>query len=237
MLLTAARFEAELDKHRSADEQAKILRYFKTGDGEYGAGDVFIGVRMGQVFQLAKDFIDMPAGEIEKLMDSAVHEARAGALSIMGKDAARKKTTPARLKDLFDLYVRRHDRINNWDLVDLAAANVVGRYLVDRPRDLLYELARSESLWERRTAITATAHYIKLGDLDDTYRIAEMLMADPEDLIHKATGGWLRAAGVPDLPRLLAFLDDHAAAMPRVMLRYAIEHLSPDERAHYRGSK
>lgn len=233
--LTAARFSEELDQHRSAAELTKIQRYFKTGDGEYGAGDVFIGVRMGTVFQLAKEFIDMPVEEIEKLLESEVHEARAGAMSIMGKDAARKKTGEGRLAELFELYLRRHDRINNWDLVDLAAANVVGGYLEARPRDPLYRLAGSDNLWERRTAITATAHFIKRGDLDDTFRIARILLADKEDLVHKATGGWLRAAGARDRPRLEAFLDQHAAAMPRVMLRYAIEHFSTEQREHYRG--
>jgi 3-methyladenine DNA glycosylase AlkD len=111
----------------------------------------------------------------------------------------------------------------------------VGGYLADRPRDVLYELARSGSLWERRTAIVATSYFIRDGELDDTFAIAELLLRDDEDLIHKAVGGWLREAGKKDRPRLLGFLDEHAAAMPRTMLRYAMEHLDPEQRAHYRG--
>jgi 3-methyladenine DNA glycosylase AlkD len=194
---TAERFVHELGDHQSDEELRKIQRYFKSGDGQYGEGDIFFGVRMGDVFKLAERFVDMPPAEIEHL--------------------------------------RRHDRINNWDLVDLAARDVVGGYLADRPRDLLYELARSESLWERRTAIVATAWFIREGELDETFAIAEVLLGDEEDLIHKAVGGWLREAGKHDRPRLLGFLDEHAAEMPRTMLRYAMEHLDPDQRAHYRS--
>ena len=153
--LSAERFVEALEAHRSPEEAKKYLRYFKSGEGEYGEGDVFIGVRMGQVFALAKEYIDMPPVEIEKLLESPVHEARAGAMSIMDKQGRGKKTPEGRRKELFELYLRRTDRINNWDLVDLGAPYVVGRYLFDKPRDVLYELARSENVWERRTAIVA----------------------------------------------------------------------------------
>lgn len=235
MGVDAERFAQRLREHQSDDELRKIQRYFKTGEGQYGAGDVFMGVRMGQVFALAKEFIEMSPGELEKLLDSPVHEIRAGAMSIMDKQARRKRTPEDRRKELFDLYLRRIDRIDNWDLVDLGAPYVVGGYLFDKPRDVLYELARSDNLWERRTAIVATAYFIKHGDLDDTYAIAVMLLDDDEDLIHKAVGGWLRAAGQKDRARLLAFLDEHAAAMPRTTLRYAIEHLDQQQREHYRA--
>ena len=190
---------------------------------------------MGDVFALAKRYVDMPPGEIEKLLESPLHEVRAGACSIMAKQAARKRTAPERRTELYELYLRRHDRIDNWDLVDLAARDVVGAQLADGPRDKLYELARSDDIWERRTAIVATHHFIRDGDLDDTFRIAELLLGDEEDLIHKPVGGWLREAGKHDRARLLAFLDEHAAAMPRTALRYAIEHLDPELREHYRG--
>jgi DNA alkylation repair enzyme len=135
----------------------KIQRYFKSGEGQYGEGDTFIGVRMGQVFALAKEFIDMPPSEIEKLLESPIHEVRAGGCSIMGKQATSKKTPESRRKELYDLYLRRHDRINNWDLVDLASYKVVGSYLFDfsKPRAVLYKLARSREMWERRTAIVS----------------------------------------------------------------------------------
>ena len=155
-------------------------------------------------------------------------------MSIMAKQFALKKTSEERRGELFELYLRRHDRINNWDLVDLAAWHVIGPWLVDKPRDVLYRLARSDNLWERRTAIYATMAFIRRGQLDDTFALAEMLLDDKEDLIHKATGGMLRAAGL-DRPRLEAFLARHAATMPRTMLRYAIEHFDRERRAHYLG--
>ncbi len=235
--VSAERFVERLEAHRSPEELEKRRRYFKTGEGQYGEGDEFMGVRMGQVFALAKEFIEVPPGEIEKLLESPLHEVRAGALSIMDKQARRKKTPETRRKELFHLYLRRIDRIDNWDLVDVACPYVVGGYLFDKPRDVLYELARSESLWERRTAIVSTSYFIKQGDLDDTFEIAALLLDDEEDLIHKATGGWLREAGKRDRRRLLRFLDRHAATMPRTMLRYATEHLGREQRTRYLNTK
>ena len=234
---SAELFVRELEKHRSAEQREKYRRYFKLDEGEYGEGDVFIGVRMGQVFALAKEHIDMPPDEIEKLLESPIHEIRAGAMSIMDKQSRSKKTPESRRKALFDLYLRRTDRINNWDLVDLGAPYVLGRFLFDKPREVLRELARSENLWERRTAIVATYYFIRQDDLDDTFAIAEMLIEDDQDLIHKAAGGWVREAGKKDRQRLLSFLDRHAAAMPRTMLRYATEHLDKEQRDHYLGMK
>jgi 3-methyladenine DNA glycosylase AlkD len=232
---TAEQFVERLQRHQSDEELRKIQRYFKTGTGEYGEGDRFMGVRMGHVFAVAKEFIEMPPGELEKLLDSPIHEVRAGALSTMDKQGRRKKTTDSHRTELFDLYLQRHDRINNWDLVDLGAPFVVGRYLIDKPRDVLYRLARSGNVWERRTAIVSTSYFIRQGDLDDTFRIAEMLLDDEHDLIHKAAGGWVRAAGTQDRQRLLSFLDAHAARMPRTFLRYAMEHLDKEQREHYRA--
>lgn len=168
-------------------------------------------------------------------MSKRIHEARAGAVKIMAKQAACRTASEDLRRELFELYLRRIDRINNWDLVDLGAWDVVGRYLADKPRDVLDRLARSSDVWERRTAILATLHFIRRGELDDSLRIAELLLGDDHDLIHKATGGVLRAAGDKDPARLLRFLDDHAAAMPPTTLRYASEHLDPDQRAHYRA--
>lgn len=230
--VSAEQFVEKLRTYQSDEELRKIQRYFKHADG-----DTFIGVRMGQVFALAKEFIDMAPGEIEKLLDSPVHEVRAGAVSIMSKQASRKKTTDARRTELYELYLRRHDRIDNWDLVDLGAGNVVGAYLVDKPRDVLYELVRSDNPWQRRTAIVSTMAFLRADDVDDTFRIAEILVADPHDLVHKATGWLLRSAGDRDQARLLAFLDRHAATMPRTLLRYAIEHLDKEQRTYYMGRR
>ncbi len=193
---------------------------------------------MGSIFALAKQYADMPAAEIEKLMESPIHEVRAGALSIMGQCAKAKKCTKDRLEELYKLYIGRHDRINNWDLVDLAAYYVVGNYLSDKPRDLLYKLARSSNMWERRSAIVATAHFIlKQKQVDDTFKIAELLLNDDEDLVHKGTGWMLRAAGDVDRKRLLLFLEEHASTMPRVLLRYSIEKLDKPQRDHFLNLK
>ncbi|HSL30768.1 MAG TPA: DNA alkylation repair protein [Anaerolineales bacterium] len=199
--------------------------------------DVVWGVRMGQVFALAKERLDMPLDEVEKLLESPIHEARVGAVSMMDFQARSKKTTPSRRKELFDLYIRRHDRINSWDLVDRSAPYVVGGYLFDKPRKILYKLARSKDMPERRTAIVSTGFFIRQRDVEDTFKIAELLIDDPEDLIHKATGWMLRAAGGVDRQKLLDFLDQHAATMPRTTLRYATEHLDSKQRAHYLGLK
>jgi 3-methyladenine DNA glycosylase AlkD len=199
--------------------------------------DVIMGVRMGQVFALAKESINMPLGEIEKLLDSPIHEARVGAVSIMDFQARSKRTTAERRKELFDLYVRRHDRINTWDLVDRSAPYVVGGYLFDQPRKILYKLAGSKNMPERRTAIVSTGYFIRQGDVEDTFKIAELLIHDEQDLIHKATGWMLRAAGGVDRQKLLNFLDKYAASMPRTTLRYATEHFDKKQREHYLGLK
>jgi len=211
---------AKSHSHLAADEEDKIM-----------------GVRMGQVFALAKEFMDMPPIEIEKLLHSPIHEVRVGGVSIMDWQARSKKTPAERRKELFDLYIRHHDRINNWDLVDRSAPYVVGGYLFDKPRDILYKLARSRNIWERRTAMVSTGYFIRQGDIDDTFKIAELLLKDDQDLIHKATGWMLRAAGGTDRQRLLSFLDKYAASMPRTALRYAIEHLEKDQRDHYLSLK
>ena len=234
MVHTAKQFLERLTALQSDAELKKIQRYFRFEIGKQPKDDYFIGVRMGEIFKLGKEFREMPVKEIEKLMESPIHEVRAGALSIMGQCAKGKKCSEDRLKELYDLYIRRHDRINNWDLVDLAAYYVVGRYLADKPRDILYKLARSKNMWERRSAIVATAHFIlKQKNVDDTFKIAEILVNDKEDLVNKGTGWMLRAAGDVDRKRLLTFLDKHAATMPRVLLRYSIEKLDKKQRDHY----
>ena len=155
----------------------------------------------------------------------------------MDFQARNKKTPEARRKELFDLYINRHDRINNWDLVDRSAPHVVGGYLFDKPRKILYKLAESKNMWERRTSIVSTFFFIRKGDVDDTFRLAEILLHDKEDLIHKAAGGWLREAGRKHQQRLMSFLDHYAAIMPRTMLRYAIEHFGKKQRDFYLSLK
>ena len=192
-------------------------------------------IPMGKIFALAKEFIDMPPAEIEKLLDNPRHQMRVGAVSIMDWKARAKATSDASRKDLFDLYIRRHDRIDTWDLVDRTAPYVVGGYLAGKPRKILYKLARSANPCERRTAIVSTYFFIRQNDLDDTFGIAEILVNDKEELVQKAVGSWVREAGKRDPKRLLQFLDRHAATMPRIVLRYAIEKLGKAQREHYLG--
>jgi 3-methyladenine DNA glycosylase AlkD len=231
--ITAEGFVERLEALISPEVLQQYLRSFKTGNGQPGEGDQFIGVRMGQVFALAKEFMDMPLHEIEKLLESPIHKVRVGGVSIMDFQARRKKTSAEHRQQLFDLYIRRHDRINTWDLVDRSAPYVVGSYLADKPRDILYTLARSKNFWERRTAIVSTGYFIRQGDAADTFTIAEILLHDDHDLIHKATGWMLREAGKQDPQKLVSFLDRYAATMPRTALRYAIEHLDKEQRDHY----
>jgi 3-methyladenine DNA glycosylase AlkD len=198
---------------------------------ELGAGPH----RAATIFALAERSIALDVDEIEKLLDSPDPDVRLGAVCVMDFQARRRSTPAARRRDLYELYLRRHDRIDTWSMVDRAAPWVVGGYLADKPRDPLYELARSPHWWERRTAITATWVFIRADDLDDTFGIAELLVDDPEHFVQTAVGGWVREAGKRDLGRLRAFLDRHAATMPRTMLRFAVEHLDADERASYRS--
>ena len=235
--MTAKNFISELKKYQSDQELEKIQRYFKTGENEYGHGDKFMGVKMGQLFALAKEFGDMPIAEIEKLLESPIHEVRAGAVSIMDKASRNKKISERRLQEFFDLYMRRHDRINNWDLCDLGCLHMTGSYLFDKSRSGLYKLAKSKNIWERRTAILSTCYFIRQGDLDDTFKIAEILVHDKEDLIHKATGWMLRFAGAKNQKKLIAFLNKYAASMPRTLLRYSIEHFNKKDKEYYMGLK
>ena len=192
-----------------------------------------MSVPMGKVFALAKEFMSMSLDEIEKLLESPVHAGRVGAVSIMDFEARNKKTPASRRKELFDLYIRRHDLINTWDLVDRSAPYVVGGYLFDKSRKILYKLARSKNMAERRTAIVSTYFFIRQNDVEDTFKIAEILVNDKEELIQMAVGGWIREAGKKDAQKLLEFLDKYAATMPRVTLRYAIEHLDKAKKAFY----
>jgi hypothetical protein len=231
MNTSAEQFVARLESYRSPYEPNK------TDEGANGEKDGSMGVRMGDIFGLAKEFIDMPPGEIEKLLESPIYEVKAGALSIMGKQAELKKTPESRKKELYDLYLKHMDSIDSWQLVDISCHKVIGGYLLDKPRDVLYKLAHSRNWCERRTAVYSTLLFMRTGDLDDAFMISEILLHDDEHFIHTAVGGVLREAGKKDSQRLLNILDRHAATMPRVTLRYAIEHLDKVERDHYLGMK
>ena len=215
-----------------------MAAFFKTGPGQYGEGDVFLGLTVPQVTAVAKQNLTLPVGELEELLDDERHEVRLLALKIMALQCAATRTPPERRRELLDLYLRRTDRVNNWDLVDLSAPDVLGRaVLAGLPNEVLYRLAGSDVLWERRIAIVATYRLIRAGSLDATFALAALLEGDPHDLMHKAVGWMLREAGKQDGARLLAYLDEHAATMPRTALRYSLERLAPDVRAHYMGPK
>lgn len=192
-----------------------------------------MGVRMSAIFDLAKQFASMPLSEVDELIQSEYYEARMGAVSIMDFQARNKKTSTETKKALFDLYIKRHKYINNWDLVDRSAPYVVGGYLFDKPRTILYKLAKSKNVWERRTAIVSTYFFIRQNDLSDTFLIAAELVNDPHDLVQKAVGSWVREAGKRDPLALIEFLDQHAQLMPVAMLRCAIEKLGKKEKQDY----
>ena len=230
--MSAKQFVERLNTYRSTEDPEKIERSLENGEG-----DIFTGVRMGQIFALAKEFIDMLPSDIEILLESPIHAIRVGVLSIMGHQASRKKTPESRKKELFDLYLKRTHRINTWNLVDISCHKVVGGYLLDKPRDVLYTLAHSQNWCERRIAVYSTLLFIRGGDLDDAFKISEILLNDDQHFIHTAVGGVLREAGKHDRQRLLSMLDQHAATMPRILLRFAIEHLDKEQRDHYLSMK
>ena len=212
-------------------DAAFLAGFFKTAPGEYGEGDVFIGVRVPVIRAVAREFAEMPLAEVERLLGSAIHEERLAALVILVGQAA--KGAAATRKAIYDLYMASTRFVNNWDLVDLSAPAVVGGYLADRSRRPLYRLARSAWLWDRRISIVATHHFIRRGEFADTLAIAEVLLGDREDLMHKAVGWMLREVGKRDGATLEAFLDRHCRVMPRTMLRYAIERFPEGKRKGY----
>ena len=213
-------------------EVATILaRFFKTGPGQYGEGDRFIGVKVPTTRKVAREFKTLPLPEIECLLHAEIHEERLLALVILvgqfekGDDATRKR--------IYDLYLANTRHINNWDLVDLSAPQIVGGYLENRSRKPLDRLVKSASLWERRISILATHWFIRHGEFTEMIRIAEMLLCDKEDLIHKAVGWMLREVGKRDVAVLEEFLGQHCQVMPRTMLRYAIERFPEERRREY----
>jgi 3-methyladenine DNA glycosylase AlkD len=228
--LTAKLFIEELSLLKSIAELKNVQRFFRDSN----PNNKFMGLRMANIFKTAKQFIEMPLKEIENLLQSEYYEARMGAVSIMDFQARDKKITTIRKKALFDLYIKCHSKIDNWDLVDRSAPYVVGGYLIDKSRTILYKLAKSNNVWERRTAIVSTYFFIRQNDLSDTFKIAEILIKDEHDLIQKAVGSWIREAGKKDKLVLIEFLDNFAFSMSATMLQYATEKLDKKEKEYYR---
>jgi 3-methyladenine DNA glycosylase AlkD len=211
---------------------ASSVRFFKK---EHTGQDTFLGLRALTLRQLAKQYKDLPLPEIETLLHSTIHEERSLALLILERRVHR--AADAVRKEVYTFYLANTRHVNNWDLVDVSAGPLVGAYLMDKSPHPLYRLARSSDLWERRIAIVATQHFIGQRDFAATFGIAELLLGDKEDLIHKAVGWMLREVGKRDRPPLDRFLRQHCAVMPRTMLRYAIErHPEPERRAYLKGT-
>jgi 3-methyladenine DNA glycosylase AlkD len=230
-LMTAIEVRKKLCWLASSEVAASSARFFKTGPGQYGEGDTFIGVSVPTQRKLARECRDLPLTEIVVLLQSPVHEERSIALMLLAMSVA--KCGDDHRKAVYDFYLSNIQYVNNWDLVDSSAPSIVGGYLENKSRKPLVKLAKSVSLWERRIAIVATQHFIRLNQFDDTLALSRLLLADKEDLIHKATGWMLREVGDRDEAALHSFLTDHGAIMPRTMLRYAIEHFSPEQRKAY----
>jgi 3-methyladenine DNA glycosylase AlkD len=216
----------------ASSRDARFLqRYFKTAPGEYGAGDRFVGIRVPVLRRLAREFRALPRRDAIVLLHSPIHEERSLALMLLV--GAYQRADDAGRTEIYDLYLSHLDHVNNWDLVDGSAPRIVGAHLEKRSRQILFRLARSKILWHRRVAVLATFYFIQAGDFGDALRLAEMLLGDKHDLMHKAVGWMLREIGKRDVAVLKQFLARHAARMPRTMLRYAIEKLPARARTRY----
>lgn len=233
--LNARMMQARLRSFADPVKAGVLKRFFRTGPGEYGDGDVFIGVMVPRIRTAVKEFRGAPLGEIRKLLGSAVHEERMLALLLLVD--LYERGDDRRKRAIYGLYLRSTRCINNWDLVDVTAPKIVGDFLQDRSRSPLHRLSRSKSLWERRIAVVSTFHFIRRDDFSDTLRIVEVLLPDGHDLIQKAAGWMLREVGKRDRAALEAFLRKHCRVMPRTMLRYAIERLPEARRRRYLEGK
>ena len=213
-------------------KRSKVCRsFFKTGPGEYGAGDIFLGVTVPALRKLAIEYQAITLAEIIQLLQSTIHEERLLALLILVRSYSKEDESAK--KTIYELYLKNSQFVNNWDLVDASAEHIVGAFLIGRSKKPLYALARSSDLWERRIAIMATFHFIKRGAFDETLEIARILLSDEEDLIHKAVGWMLREIGKRHIQIEGRFLKGHYKKMPRTMLRYAIERFPEAKRQRY----
>jgi len=222
---------SELEKNSSKEKAELYQRYFKTGKGEYGEGDVFIGLTMPQQREIAKKYLNLSLNKIQELLKNGIHECRMTGLIIL-TEKYRKAKTPEDKENIFGFYLKNTKHINNWDLVDVTCQRIVGNFLLEFPKDkkILYKLAKSKNLWERRIAIVSAGKFIAEEEFDDVLAIAESLLNDEHDLMHKAVGWMLREVGKKDADVLRNFLKGNYERIPRTTLRYAIEKFSDDER-------
>jgi len=223
---------ADIQKLKNPEQAKNLAWFFKTGKGEYGEGDIFLGIKVPEQRKLVKKYYkEITLPEVQQLLDDKIHEYRLIGLLILV--AQYEKADPQARKSIFKLYLRNTKKINNWDLVDLSAHKIVGNYLIDKDRQILYKLAKSKNLWEKRIGIISTAEFIRNYQFEDTLKIAEILLQDKHDLIHKAVGWMLREVGNRNRKAETEFLDENGSQMPRTMLRYAIEKFEEKLRLYY----
>jgi 3-methyladenine DNA glycosylase AlkD len=229
-----AKLKKDLEKIRNPQKAKLLQKYFKTGKGEYGEGDIFLGITVPLSRKIAIKFENLSFPEITKLLRSKFHEERLIALLVLVQKY--NKGLDGDKKQIYDFYLKNTKGINNWDLVDLSSHEIVGKYLLSdstRPSDILLNLAKSKNVWERRIAVISTFEFIRNNRFDESLELAKMLLEDKHDLIHKAVGWMLREVGKRDLKAEIKFLDRYSENMPRTMLRYAIERFPKVTRRHY----
>jgi 3-methyladenine DNA glycosylase AlkD len=229
--MNAKEIQARLRSLGNPEHAATLAWFFKTGPGQYAEGDKFAGLKTPAIRKLGTEFAALPLAQVERLLHSEIHEERSLALMILVAQA--KQGNERERKRIYDFYLANSKWVNNWDLVDLSAPQLAGVYFENRSRKPLYRLAKSKSLWERRISIVSTFHFIRQNDFGDTLAIADLLLGDKEDLIHKAAGWMLREVGKRDLAALEGFLRERHRIMPRTMLRYAIEKFEEKKRLAY----
>lgn len=235
---TASFIIDELQSVASTEKAAHLSRFFKTGPGEYGEGDRFLGIPVPLTRNIAKANIDTPLEELQILLHSPWHEARLCTLLILVERFKKKKTTDEERCNIYQFYLKNTRHCNNWDLVDLSCPTIVGGYLLHQPdRSLLYRLAESDNLWEQRIAIVSTIALIRHDQFDDTLALSRKLMNHKHNLMHKAVGWMLREIGKRNRDVLSEFLDEYATRLPRTALRYAIEHYPEEERQAFLRKK
>lgn len=221
----------ELQKIQDPEKAKNLSKFFKTGKGQYGEGDIFLGIKVPDQRKIAGKYSSIPLDDIGLLLKSNIHEFRLTSLLILVKNY-RKEDFDGK-KEIVDFYLSHIENINNWDLVDSSAPYILGDFLMDKDKSILYGLARSDNLWERRIAVLSTFAFIKNNKFDDALNIAEILLFDKHDLIHKAAGWMLREIGKKDDRAEEEFLEKHYRKMPRTMLRYAIEKFDTDKKKFY----
>ena len=225
----------ELDKLLEKKENQKkaiiMQRFFKTGKGEYGEGDIFLGITVPEQRKIAKEFLNLHYVDLQSLLESKIHEKRLISLLILVEKY--KKADNKNKSDIVKFYLQNAKNINNWDLVDLSASKILGEYLLDKNRNILYKLAKSNNIWERRISIISTYAFIKNNEYDDTLKISKILLRDRHDLIQKAVGWMLREMGKKNIKLLESFLKKHIKNISRTSLRYSIEKMSENKRKYY----